>query len=86
MAVDAEDQKAWESFLAGLPTATREMAEKLPPWGLYRIKGTGQICEICSYFDDLTIAVFAEHPVFGAVRVFGLALEDVEQIPAPALH
>lgn len=55
------------------PECIQDLIDELPPWYFYKVKATGQECEIVSYFEDGTVSVDV-----GLHGVFGLKPEDLE--------
>lgn len=81
--------KYLDEWLKGRPKIIKDMANKLNPFLRYRIKSTGQHCDIYSYSENNTITVTvnghdkeALNIAYQAVQVnvFGLELDDVEEI------
>jgi hypothetical protein len=42
----------WQMFLYDLPVALRPMAERFPPWHLYKIVTTGESCRVHAYSEE----------------------------------
>lgn len=87
-----EEQKAlYAEFVATRPEAVRLVAERFPPWTLYRIKGSGHRCHVYSFGEaedgsvSLTVSVTGQ---FNAVmfdrNVFGISPEDLEECELPS--
>jgi hypothetical protein len=68
--------RSWNKWLAGRPQAVREVAERMPPWQLLSMNGTGQIVSAVSYNENGTVTVHVHHdprPVsFAGFEVFGV--------------
>ena len=82
-----KDKQKFKAWLNKRPEIIRELGSKLPPWKRYRVKETGQHCDIASYFEDGTVSV----NVFGhdsrslnlayyiqPICVLGLGADDLE--------
>ena len=70
-----EQRTAWNEWLASRPTVIRELAAKLPPDRLYRLKDTGQRGTIYSYNENGTVALLIDgefNRILFSRRVFGL--------------
>ncbi len=78
----------WADFLNSSPDNVRVVAERFPPWHLYRMRSTGHRVQIYS-FDEmgqsrgvtLTVVVLREfNPQMGGPdrRVFGIEPDDLE--------
>jgi len=74
-------------WLCTRPWSVWLIAFKLPPWHIYKIKPTGQLAQIISYFEDGTVRVQIinddEHPFTTALfpygyQVFGYGPDDLE--------
>jgi hypothetical protein len=80
----------WEAWLDERPPEIRELAARMPPWFLYRLKSSGHI---------VTIAAFSEHEagpptlrvhvlrrynphILMERTVFGIPPEDLEMLGA----
>ena len=79
----------FKEWLKDRPQIIKELAEKLPPWNEYRIKKTGQHCQIYSYSEKGTITVIVNghddkfvNAINKAVqtKVFGISPENLEII------
>lgn len=76
----------YEALLATKPAGMREAMKAVPPWGLYRIKATGQITYPVDYdYTDgvglwMTVAMDPEVWWLAGVyhEVFGIRAEDLE--------
>ena len=49
--------KEFDIWLQDRPEVIQTMARKYPPWFHYRLKPTGQHCELYSYSEDGTVTV-----------------------------
>ena len=86
-----EQRRSYESWLAGLPPAIREAAEKLPPWKLYRI-ASGHRVELMSFYENaetgciqVTVAVRGKwNKVAFDRKVFGIAASELVECELPA--
>lgn len=82
----AEEEKSWQDWVSERPAAVREIAERIDPWTLYRLKPGGQRVTVQSICEDgtLTVNVLAE---FNAVTfersVFGISRDDLEECDLP---
>lgn len=91
-ATEAEWEAAWAAWIDDpeRPEPMRVVARRFKPWLVYRLKTTGQACELVSFGeaeDDGRILIRAncQHPVLGEislVQVFGLEPDDFEPWPA----
>ena len=52
-----EALKAWQEWLDERPPNVRAVAERFPPWELYRMKDTGQRVTVASFYEDGTVSV-----------------------------
>jgi hypothetical protein len=82
-----EQTEAWAEWVAERPECVRNIAEKLPPWELFRLKTTGQRVTVASFFENGTVSVevrgeFNFH-LFDA-NVFGIDPADLEPCDLPA--
>lgn len=87
----------YAAWLSERPPLVRAVAEKFDPWTVYRLKETGQRCQFLGCHegwincdetradvppDRVTIVVYAEDPVLGAitgVNVAGLDPSELEE-------
>lgn len=73
----AERDRLWNEWL-NEPDRTdkvREVARKLPPWGSYKLKETGQVAEPLAYAEDGTVRAYCWYDWTGrdfGHEVFGL--------------
>jgi hypothetical protein len=89
-----EQLESWEEWLDERPPAVAEVARRLPPWKLYRLKSTDQLVTIYAYDEILegekTGQVSLKVDVSGRFnflvferRVFGIDPDDLEEADAP---
>lgn len=80
--------RSWTRWVKSRPVAVREVAERFPPWELFRLKPTGQRVIVASFFENGTVSV----DILGAFNhmdfercVFGIDPNDLEpcELPAP---
>lgn len=77
---EAEYQSELEEWLIGRPEVIQHLARLYPPWKIYRIKATGQLCQIYCYTEDGAVTVDTEPNFIGMVhRVFGYKEGDIEE-------
>lgn len=73
---------AWSAWVASRPKIVREMAERINPWTLYRLKTTDQRVTLVSFAEDRTVRVrvTSEHngPWVVDREVFGINPDDLE--------
>jgi hypothetical protein len=83
----------WEAWVAARPADIREVAERLNPWTLYRLKTTGQYVTVLSYqeadpdgdpmFHNVTLNINVDarwnFAAFPGRRVFGVDPDDLEE-------
>lgn len=50
-------QKEFSEWLEGRPKVIKQLAAKVQPWHRYKIKETGQYCNVYAYYEDGTVAV-----------------------------
>jgi len=84
-----EQDNMLNEWLTGRPQAVKDMAYKVKPWYLYRLKPTGQHCSIYSYSEDGTVTISIEghdsealdtvNKIIG-FNVFGIEPQDLEII------
>lgn len=85
----SEEVKEWLDWVQARPASVREVAEKVFPWKLYRLKPSGHIVTLYSIDEPLdgstpTLKVqvlnqFNPNLAFERT-VFGIRLEDLEEI------
>jgi len=81
-----EQEKEWAEWVASRPDKVRAVAERFPPWELYRMKSTGQRVTVASYSEDGTVSVnvSADFNVTLFERnVFGIDPDDLEPCDLP---
>lgn len=83
----SEDElKDWAEWLKE-HSVVREVAEKFPPWELFRLKSTGHRARVSAYFEDGTVqvAITGEYNLIAFARnVFGINPDDLEPCDLPA--
>jgi hypothetical protein len=87
---DEGGREAWQEWLESRPAKIREVAEKYPPWILYRIKG-GSTCGIIASYGEqedgsvtVTVDVTGEFNLVIMDRsVFGIKPSDLEECDIP---
>ncbi len=87
---DTEQLDGWEEWLATRPDRVAEVARRLPPWELLRMRATGHRCSVLSYQEDdegavtMTVRVDGKFNavVFGR-RVFGISPDDLTPCELP---
>ena len=72
----------WEAWKIDNPEVA-EYAARVSPFVAYRMKSTGQVCRIVSFWEDPpgSLTVYAEHPdlgVISGVNVMGVLIDDLE--------
>jgi hypothetical protein len=83
---EAPEKSPFELWLEGRPPVIQDLARRFPPEGLYRIKSTGQVCQLYSYteFRDggvgfMVTCLPGQSVLFPeGHRVFGLKEDDIE--------
>lgn len=88
-----ERDAAWAEWLDDPEHApVRKLAERFPPWALFKMTDTGQIASVVGYFEDGTVrvAIDPEHnDVFalrgfpGGLEVFGINPDQLEPWTPP---
>ncbi len=82
-----EQEAGLAAWLATCSDRVRAVAERFPPWELFRIKETGQIVQVLAFIkedDPITLRVRAYkrlneiHPTDEDYDVFGLEPDDLE--------
>lgn len=82
-------KKYLDEWLKGRPKIIKDLANKLNPFLRYRIKSTGQHCDIYSYSEDGTVTVAVngyDKEILNImnqsiqVNVFGLSPDDIEEL------
>jgi len=78
----------WKAWVAERPEVVREIAERLEPWSLYRLKTTDQRVTLYSISEDGTVTVDVTgqfNPSLFERRVFGIDPDDLEpcELPTP---
>jgi hypothetical protein len=87
-----EQVNGYREWCESRPPAVRAVCERFEPWSLYRLKGTGDRCTICSFGEGkdgtvtLTVAITGEYnwTLFDR-EVFGINPDDLEpcELPGP---
>ena len=86
MKLTEEEQKEWDEWLQSRPPQIRELAERVSPLNLYKIKKTGNIGFPVRYTEDepptISLALTFEHDpsIFFERTVFGLLEDDIEEV------
>lgn len=91
MTGQSRNQRAqFKRWLAQKPGSVRALGRTLKPWRVYRIKDTGQHCELVGFFQDFTVSVYVtghDNPALWPLQassrplcVFGLHPRDLERI------
>jgi len=84
-----EIEHAFTEWLRDRPEVIKKMAEKFKPWFNYRVKSTGQHCNLYSYSEDGTVTVQInghDNDFLDSINemlpmgVFGVNPEDLEVI------
>ena len=85
--VSAKDEKAYARWCKKRPAGVRELAERFPPWELFRIKSTGQRCTVAAVSENGTVRVDVTgefNQVLFDRSVFGISPDDLEPCDLPA--
>jgi hypothetical protein len=81
-----DERRGWDDWVASRPPVVRELARRLPPTRLYRLKVSGHRCTIHSYSEDgsVTVNVTGDYNrvLFGR-RVFGIPPDGLEECDLP---
>lgn len=84
------DVKAeWDDWLAEPDQASvRALGHRFPPWTVWRLKPTGQIVVVASFYEDQTLNVYVEPRLTDPLKisdifVFGINPDDLEPFDAP---
>ena len=81
--------EVFNEWLKDRPKSIKDLASKLPPNLKYKVKATGQYCDIYSYYEDGTVKVTVtghESEILDIinklkpVNVFGLTRDDLEVV------
>lgn len=70
-----------QAWLETRPPVVRDVAERFPPWHLYRLTTTGQNARIVAYAENGTVRCDCWHdwaPEFTLVNVFGIDPNTLE--------
>jgi hypothetical protein len=81
-------QKQWDEWVASRPEIIQVMCRSHPGNRLYRLKTTGQLVTMVSYYEDGTVKVFVDPKfnhgrLFTGQAVFSIKLEDLEEVNLP---
>lgn len=68
-----EQRDAWREWLADRPPSVRAVAERFDPWTVYRLKTTGQACQIQAFDESGTVRAYCQHPGLGGISGVGVA-------------
>jgi hypothetical protein len=84
--MNAKNQKLWDDWVASRPPRVREVAERFSPNKKYRIKNTGQPCQLYSFSEPLdggpiTMKVIVQNRFGPNHLVFGLDPNNIEEVP-----
>ena len=89
--VDEESRQSWAEWVASRPEKIRAVAEKLFPWKLYRMKGSGHRVTLYSIDEEESGKISLQVDVTGEFnfvaferRVFGVDPDDLEECDLPA--
>ena len=86
---DEATLRDWQEWLGQRPPEVRALAERLPPWNLYRMQSTGHRVTMKAYDENGTVRVVVSPQyncvVFGR-EVFGVDPDDLEvcEVPEPS--
>ena len=83
---DDEQKRLWSEWLETRPQIIRDMAERIKPNVLYRLKSSGHRVFPVSYNENgtVTVAVTGEfNRVFFERHVFGISQDDLEECELP---
>jgi hypothetical protein len=80
-----EQSAEWLAWVEQRPPEVRAVVERLPPWGVYRLTTTGQLCRIQSYDEPedggpctVTIVAWYEWMPFFPRGVFGVNPDELQ--------
>lgn len=85
----SDQQTIWDNWVASRPADVQAMCASHPANRIYKLKTTGQIVTLMSYFEDGTVSVYVD-PICNRGRmfvghgVFGITLSDLEETEVPA--
>lgn len=82
-----EQMDGWDEWATSRPEPVRGLAQRFPPWELYRLKPTGQRVTVASYFEDgtLSVNVLAQFNLtLHESSVFGIDPDDLESCELPS--
>lgn len=81
--------REFNEWLKYRPEIIKEIANKVPPWNRYKLKTTGQYCDLYSYSEDGTVTIIVnghESEILNQVNkiapvsVFGINPDDLEAL------
>lgn len=79
--VTPQQQSAWDGWVASRPPVVQDLCTRLPPWGRYINKVTGQIGCVLSYSEDGTVRMlFDATDMMPPLEVFGVKPDDLEPL------
>lgn len=87
--MSAQKEAELKEWLVGRPEVIKKLAGQLKPWISYRVKPTGQHCNIISYAEDETVRIVVnghdnkmmdQVNKLGMFEVFGIKPSDLEPI------
>ena len=82
----SKQERTWAKWVKSRPPAVRAMAERLPPWELYRMKSTGQRVTVYSFSEGGTVTALVSgqfNAVLFETSVFGIDPNDLEPCDLP---
>jgi hypothetical protein len=89
----AKEKKEWNDKVKAHPKHVRDVASKLDPWKLYRLRSTGQRVIIIGFNEsenkEITVRVWvnAKYNTSPFERnVFGIDPNDIEECDLPSLN
>lgn len=82
-----EQESGYHAWVKTRPPVVREIAERLEPWSLYRMKSTDQLVTLYSISEDGTVTVNVTSEFNGPWvmdrQVFGIEPDDLEPADLP---
>lgn len=81
-----DEKQEWSEWLSSRPVVIQQLGEQFQPWGLYKLKNTGQCVYPCAFNEDgsLTVVVSAEfNAVLEERQVFGVLPKNLEPCELP---
>ncbi len=86
----SEQKAGWSQWIAERPDKVREVAERIDPWTLYRMKDTDQRVTLYSFGEQpdgsvtLTVDITGEFNLISFdQQVFGIDPDDLEECDLP---